>query len=303
MFALSTAWNADRLSDGIEIAEEIHGLGIEQIELNFSLTEQMVKDIAQFSLQKNISIVSLHNYCPIPKEKKREEAMPDCYSLSSLDEDERKKAIHYTKATISTAKKLNARAVVLHSGRVEIQDKTRNLIDLARLGKKNSQEYKEIFSSFVRERKAKSEKYFVQILKSLEALSVYAQDSGILLGIENRYYYREIPSLEECGIIMEKFKGRNVCYWHDVGHAFILEQLGFMQENDWLNNYGKYIGGIHMHNVKNLIDHHAPFEGDFDFSLLEPFVNPQTIKVLEVHSQVKSEGVTRSMEFLKGCFA
>lgn len=303
MFALSTAWNADRLSDGIKIAEEIHGLGIGQIELNFSLTAQMVRDITQFSLQKNISISSLHNYCPIPKEKKREEAMPDCYSLSSLDENERKKAVEYTQATIATAKKLNAGAVVLHSGRVEIQDKTRKLIDLARSGKKNTQEYKDIFSSFVRQREEKSEDYFFQILKSLETLSGYAQESGIFLGIENRYYYREIPSLEECGIIMEKFKDRNVRYWHDVGHAFILEQLGFMQENDWLNNYARYIGGIHLHNVKNLADHHAPFEGDFDFRYLEPFVKPETIKVLEVHSQVSAQDVIKSMEFLKERFS
>jgi len=298
MFALSTAWNADRYQDGDSIAREIHSLGIKKLELNFSLTAKMVEEIFNFTKQNGIAITSLHNYCPIPEGMARQEALPDCYSLSSTDESERKKALEFTKMTISTAKRLKARAVVLHCGRVEITDHTRTLIGLHNQGREKSEEYKQAFDTFTKERKAKSHDYLGQVLKSLEVLSDFALKMNIYLGIENRFYYREIPSYEEFDIILDRFRKKNVVYWHDVGHSYILEKLGFIKTGALLKKFGAHLYGTHLHNIKDLVDHQAPIEGDFDFHSLKPYINATTIKVIEAHGQAGPGSITRSVSYL-----
>ncbi|OIO36355.1 MAG: hypothetical protein AUJ74_02620 [Candidatus Omnitrophica bacterium CG1_02_44_16] len=298
MFALSTAWNADRYQNGNSIAREIYSLGLKKLELNFSLTSKMVEEIFNFTRQNGVAITSLHNYCPIPEVMPREKALPDCFSLSSMDEAERKKALEYTKITISTAKKLKAKTVVLHCGRVEIADHTRKLIGLYNQGREKSEEYKQIFNAFIKERKTKSQGYLGQILKSLEVLSSFALKLDIFLGIENRFYYREIPSYEEFDILFDRFKNKNVVYWHDVGHAYILEKLGFMKEMSLLKKFGAHLYGAHLHNIKNLVDHQAPISGDFDFHKLKPYIRSNTIKVIEAHSQAEPESITRSILYL-----
>lgn len=302
MFALSTAWNAFRYERGEQIAEEILRLGFKNLELNFSLTSNQVEEITGYCRCHDARIESLHNYCPIPAGLAREEALPDCYSLASTDENERREAVAHTENTISTARRLDGRAVVLHSGRVEIADRTRQLIDLANRGRKKSDEYRNIFDDFVRERKKRSADHFHQLLKSLDTLASYAVEKNILLGIENRFYYREIPGFDEFGPIFEKFKTRNVVYWHDVGHAFILEKLGFMKEDDLLKTYGAFLGGFHLHNIKNLVDHQAPVNGDFEFRKLLPYVSKNSINVLEVHQHVGAEEIKASATLLKGIF-
>lgn len=301
-FSLSTAWNADKTQNGRQIAEEISNLGLKNLELNFSLSEKTVEEIFQFCTENGLAVASLHNYCPYPKELKREVALPDCFSLSSLDENERKKAVEYTKNTIATAGKFSARAVVLHAGRVEIEDKTRRLISLYNAGKSKNSQFLDMRQDFIQERKKKAGDFFGQIIKSLDELSTTAVQSEILLGIENRFYYREIPSKEEFAFIFHKFSAKNVGYWHDVGHAFIHEQLGFMDEGALLNNYGKFLIGLHLHNIKDLDDHQAPTHGDFDFNKLKPFIKKATIKVIEAHSQASPQDIKDSVKFLDGVF-
>ncbi len=302
MFALSTAWNSSKLEDGAEIAKEISNLGFKALELNFSLDQRLTEEIGKYCSRNRIAITSLHNFCPTPEGFSRHEALPDCYSLSSINEEERTSAVYFTKRSIKTAKTLGAKAVVLHSGRVEMEDKTRLLIEMHNKGQSQSNEYKNIFNSFVEERRLKAKKYLEQIFKSYEELIPCAENEGIFLGIENRFYYREIPSLEEFAIIFERFKNNVVRYWHDVGHAFILEKLGFMPHMSLLKNHADRLGGMHLHNIKNLADHQAPIEGDFDFKALKPYIKKDILKVIEVHKFAKPQAIKDSVSFLKELF-
>lgn len=302
MISLSTAWNADRSSDGAKIAAEIDALGFSHIELNFSLTRDMVDGIVRYADTHNLHITSLHNYCPTPPEFKREKALPDCFSLSSLKEDERKKAVVYTKRSIQTARQVNARAVVLHCGRVEIPDRTRELIGLAVQGRKNSAAATDMRDAFIAERKNQSHDYFTQLLKSLEECADYAQEENIALGIENRFYYHEIPSLDEFAVILERFKDKPVGYWHDTGHAFVMEQLGFIPEGALLKRYAGALIGTHLHNVKNLVDHQDPLDGDTDLCRLASVIKKDAIMVIEVHSHVNAEAIRRSARIIEEAF-
>lgn len=302
MLSLSTAWNSHRHSDGAEIIDEILELGIKNVELNFSLTEKTVKEISERAGQKKVKISSLHNYCPIPKGIMQEEALPDVFSLSSINEDERRKAVDNTKNTISTAKKLSCGFVVLHCGRVEMEDKTRLLISLAQNNKTEDEEYKNTICEFIKERQTKAAPYLEQIIKSLAELAGYATSLGISLGLENRFYYREIPIKSELDTIFKKISAPALCYWHDVGHDYILSELGLTKKNEMLSNFGDRMCGIHLHNIKNLKDHHAPTDGDFDFSSLKPYIGKNTIKTIEAHKIATPEQIKDSVNYIRGLY-
>lgn len=297
--ALSTSWNACRHTDSRGMLFEISQLKFSNIELSFNLTRKMLDELPEAMLDFGIKVTSLHNYCPIPETFERKYALPDCYSLSSLDPQERALAIKYTKRTIDTASSLRASFVVLHCGRVEIEDKTRPLISLYASGKKDSCEFKALKNIFIQERDKAAAPFLESILLSLDELSQYARDQGVSLGIENRFYYREIPSFDEIGLILDRFKGRGLFYWHDTGHARIMQNLGFIENKDYLTSYGKRLGGLHLHSAIGCLDHQPLQKGDLDLSVIKKYLNRDTLKVIEVHQPANAEDIRKSKELLE----
>jgi sugar phosphate isomerase/epimerase len=298
--ALSTSWNAKNHKDGNSLIREIKNMGFDKVELNFTLTSKMVKDIEQLVKMGEIRVVSLHNYCPLPDWMNPEEASPDFYSLSSLNEDERKKAIEQTKVTIDAAGHLQAQAVVLHMGKVEMQGDFRRLILLYNQGLRESEDYRRLKFEIIKERKRYSDKFLKMALASLEELSGYALKKNIKLGVENRYYFNEVPSLEELDIFFQQLGGR-IYYWHDIGHAQNLENLGLYKHDDFLK-YSDHMLGVHLHNIVGTRDHRAPLNGEFDFRKLVPYIKGDTLKVMEAHHPATAVQLIESARYLENLF-
>lgn len=296
---LSTSWNAFRYNNGTEIIAEIKKLGFAEVELSFDLTKSIVEDISALSAGGQIKVNSLHNFCPIPDGLERREALPDCYSLSSCDEEKRALAVKYAKITIDTALRLNAKAVVLHSGRVEIEDLTRQMIACYDDGKMQSPYMRRLSSRMRKERKDKEGPYFQSAVKSLEELASYVKNMPITLGIENRFYYREIPSFDEIGKILNHLKGSRISYWHDTGHAQLWENLGVLKHRHYLDRYAQYLSGVHLHDIEGTRDHLAPLRGSFDFTLLRPFLKSDTIMTLEAHYPAGSQDIVTAKGYLE----
>lgn len=300
--ALSASWNAANHTNGKDLLFEIKELGFDKVELSFNLTAVMLEEIIHSPKQQLPEIISVHNFCPIPDNLKREAALPDCYNLASLNQGIRECALKYTKRTIDAASCLGAKAVVLHCGRVEIPDRMRSLIDLYAHGLAEDNEFKEIRSEMIKERRAHAKPFFENALKSLEELNAYAVAKKIAIGVETRFYYREIPSFEETKVILDKFKSSNIFYWHDIGHAQVMQNLGFNCHKDYLEQYSHRMIGIHLHDLKGCQDHLAPAKGEFDFSSLVPFIKAETLKVMEAHQPATGLDLVEAKKFLNRIF-
>lgn len=301
-FALSTAWNAFRHRDGSSVIEEIKNIGFDKVELSFNLTNPMVCDVYRLVDENRIKIISLHNFCPIPYGLRQEDALPDSYSLAAEDSRERRLAVDFTKRTIDAAYRLGAKVVILHCGRVEITDRTKELISLFNQGLTLTREYQNLKEQAIQERREGAPLYFQNLLGSLEKLDKYAKESKVLLGIETRFYYNEIPTFEELGIILDEFKNSSIFYWHDVGHAQVQENLAFAKHEDYLRSFSQNMIGLHLHNIMGCLDHRAPTQGEFDFKKLKTYVKNGQLLVIEAHSPATGEDLKQSRIYLESIF-
>jgi sugar phosphate isomerase/epimerase len=303
-FGLSTAWNYRRHINGRSLITEIKGAGFSRVELNFTLREETVGDIIRSYRDAGIQIVSLHNFCPATSVSGSGEARTDEFSLSSLKEAERCKAVSYTKRTIDTASAVGAEAVILHCGRVDAEDRTKALCLLYDTHRKDTVEYKLLLREMISLRAAYAARFVEAALRSVSELVDYARGKGIRLGIENRYYYMEIPSLEEIRTILSSFDEQTVGYWHDAGHGQVMENLGFAKHDDFLKNYSDRMVGAHIHDIVGVRDHKPPLTGSMDFVKISRYIGPSVLKILEIHSDATIEQIRAAaahLEQLFGC--
>jgi sugar phosphate isomerase/epimerase len=297
MLGISTCWCSKRASGGKEIARRILELGLEGVELEYRIPSGVFREMKPY-LHKALKVLSVHNYFPLPDDIPLAKASGDLFLLSSPDEDERSNAVAYSIKTIEHAHDLGARAVVLHLGKVDMPDLTEAFFGLHRNGLLGEGEG----LGFVEEqraiRQARKKRNLDAVLVSLEVLNREAVNRGVLLGIENRFHFHEVPDFEEIGHILREFKGGNIRYWHDVGHARVQENLGLTRQEKLLEAYSEEMAGIHLHDVRGLDDHLAPGQGEVDFEQIKPFLRPSMIKILEVHSGVPQEQVLNGIRLL-----
>jgi sugar phosphate isomerase/epimerase len=295
MLSLSTSWNSHRHTTGRGIIDEIKGIGFDTVELNFALTQSVVEEILSLKDSGEIKISSVHNICPLPPEITPERASPDYYSLSSSDETERRLAVKAAENTLIYAKRLGAKAVVLHAGRVDMKDRTRDLASM----RDEPGRFESLRAEMVRQRLELGGAYLENVIRSLDELVPFAHGLGVAIGVENRYYHREIPVMEELETLFEHFKPGDLYYWHDVGHAEVFERLGLANHKELLKRFSGRLLGMHLHDIIGPItDHRAPGKGTFDFSIVKPYIKPETILVIEVHEPATSQDVRQGADHL-----
>jgi sugar phosphate isomerase/epimerase len=129
--------------------------------------------------------------------------------------------VFWTNKTIEHAADLGARAVVLHCGHVAMDMELDRLYAFFNSNQIHSTEAQTFISRKLKERERLKPIY----LASLEQLAPVAEKQSILLAIENRYHYRELPTLKDFDTIFARFEGGPVGYWHDAGHAFYQKRI------------------------------------------------------------------------------
>lgn len=298
MLSLSTVWKSEQVNTGFELLQGMLEAGFNAIELDYRITESMYEEIRPTIKRREFEVTSIHNYFPHPEYIERKLASGDLFMLSSLDRGEREQGIKLTQRTVQIANDLEARAVILHLGKVEMEEEMDKIFDLFEKREVKSKEGQKFLKEKLNKREAVKQKHLDAVFWSLEKINKEAERQNILLGIENRYYYYEIPSLNECQLIFKEFEGSNLRYWHDTGHAQVNEHLSFLKHADYLKAYSGQLVGIHLHDVVEKEDHQAPGTGKVDFDMIKNYLNPNVIRVIEVKSELSREELLKATAFL-----
>lgn len=298
MIAISTLWNSKDAENAEEIMSQILDMGFEAIELDYYLTGAVVNELKQI-LDNALQVVSVHNFCPIPDILPEKMAGSDAFLLSSSDREERERAVEYTIKTLELADSFETRIVICHFGHVDMDDPTGNLIELYDRGEKESDDFESLLQEAREEREAKRQKNLDAVFFSLDKLIRRAEKLGVSIGVENRREFRQIPGLDEIGIIISEFKGANIGYWHNTGYAQIHDNLDIASHEDFLRQYSDNMVGIHLHDIKSNVVHLAPGMGDLDFEMVSEYLPQNAVRVLQLIPEATSEEIMEGLSHLE----
>jgi len=273
---------------------EAYEFGFTHFELNSILTPRTLAELLAID---GIRISSVH--CPCPVITLSDGKLSTHPQLSSLEKETRSLAIEFAKQTIALSTKIGARAVIIHAGVADVDFYLeRDMHTLYRKGKVSSDEFREVQQKLITERSKKAQPYVEAAFESIRELLVCASENSILLGLENRVHYSEIPSFKEMQQLLMGFQGQPIGYWHDVGHAEILARLGFTPHRDWLSYFRDEMIGIHLHDVDVLRDHCAPGIGTVDWDMVAQNIPENAIRVCEIGEWNKKKDIAQSVSFL-----
>jgi sugar phosphate isomerase/epimerase len=300
VIGLSTAWVTEREGiTGRDVVDEIVELGFRGMELEYRVTETMYREMRPLILKGRVKVMSIHNFFPLPDDIPLSKANGDRFLLSTPEKGEREWAVRMTICTMECAEDLGATALVLHLGKVDMEPEYERLYDLFSHRRLGSPEGRLFLEGKLKERRELRGPYLESIFFSLDQLNREAEKRGILLGVENRYHYHQIPDFEEIGLILDRFSGGSIRYWHDIGHAHVLERLGIIEPGSLLQSYGPLNVGVHIHDAIGTGDHRAPGTGEIDFVSLTDGLQCVPIKILEVHKKSHRLQLMKGRDMLK----
>ena len=299
MIALSTSWKSKDCRDGDALVQAVVDAGFGGIELEYRIQAPVFQQMLPALERSNLKVVSIHNYFPIPPIVSHSKGGGDLFLLSHPDKEERLEAIKWSTKTIEHANNLEAIAVVLHCGRVEMTHEMEKLRDYFNTGRIDSEEAQSFLNRKLEERDRIKPKYMDSLLFSIDRLIPIAEKQNIILGVENRYHYHELPGPDDFEILFSEFKGELLGYWHDTGHAHANEKLGIIPAGEMLQRYSDHLVGIHLHDAIGLDDHLAPGKGEIDFGVLRPFLEKDRPAVVELKPGTPDSEVSDGLRFVR----
>ncbi len=302
--ALSTMWMQKRYQTLDEFFDAAREIGFSTFELSHHVSEELVGDIR---LPEG-DILGIHAPCPTNSRTRGAQ-------LSSLDKEERAQAVEAVTASIRLAEQIGAKTVVVHAGRVVVNPMLETELRASYdRGSKGTVEYQDLKAELAEERSRHAERYVNGALWSLERLVSLADSAGIKLCLENRVHFYEIPLPNELDMILREFAGPTA-FCLDTGHAYVLEELGFVGHDDWLSGFGEQLAAIHLHDVRvvrerpdpsehmvlgtGLQDHVVPSTSVVDFAEVQHYVNEQAVVTCEFDWYHSPEELEAGLAYLQ----
>jgi sugar phosphate isomerase/epimerase len=283
LLALSTAWfKRDDPTIGATL-RAIAAMGFGAVEIGISKARFDLAKVQKALKTVPLKVASVHNVCA-----RRAPALENERGdwLASPDPKQRRQAIALTVESAENAKAMGCGVVVLHLGIIPIEqrwEKQSLLYKLGEGGPAAAVEYGVTIQDVLDERHALAAPYFDAACQSLAKL--LEATSGVRFGLECRMGWHELPSLDEVGKLLERFRDPRVGYWHDTGHAVLQESMGIAGQFEWLRRYGHRTFGAHLHDVtERTRDHYPPGLGTVDFEALLGLLPRDALRVMEIGS-------------------
>ena len=152
------------------------------------------------------------------------------------------------------------------------------------------------------EREAQAAPYLEQAARSMAELAETASAHGVAIGLETRLHYHEIPLPREARELLAPYPVAVAGYLHDVGHAEVHHRLGLTDLDEWWDELGDRLIGLHLQDVRGITDHRAPGNGDVDFAALASRIeaaNPSAARTFEIDQHEPDEDVASGLRLLR----
>jgi len=290
LLALSTAWYKREDPTIGATLKAIAAMGFEAVEIGISKARFDLAKVQKTLEEVPLKVVSVHNVCTkrtLDPENERGDW------LASPDPKQRREAVALTLESVENAKAMGSGVVVLHLGIIPIEqrwEKQNLLYKLGEGGPAAAEGYGVTIEEMLEERQALVAPYLDAACQSLAEL--LQSTSGVRFGLECRMGWHELPSLDEVGKLLERFRDPRIGYWHDTGHAVLQEVMGLAGQYEWLRRFGHRTFGIHLHDVTERVrDHYPPGLGTVDFGPLLELLSPEALRVMEIASRFLPEEI------------
>ena len=295
MISFSTCWNSNRHTEGRSVINEIRGMGFDSIEVSHGLQVSLLPGIQEALHDGTINISGVHNFCPSPVEVLID--APDCYEFTSHRSYDRKRALDLTLTTLENASSLGAKYAVIHMGSVPMSRMTPRLEKLQKHGLGDSRKYVKTKLRMIKKRRAIASRYVDRAASALERVAEKAAEVGVVVAVESRSSFEDVPNEEEMVILMEQFASTPwVGYWHDFGHVQRKHNLGLLDHEQWLSKISPYLVGCHVHDVQwPARDHRVPFSGLIDYDKLMPYIGTDKHIVWELSPSCKKSHIKKAL--------
>lgn len=298
--SLSTMWAVQpRFERALGAFMERAGeLGYRGVEINHSMTAEQAGAILGYH---SLPVTGVH--APAPLERHPSAGWNRDLNLGATDEVERGLAVDYHLRSIALAADAGAAIVVVHLGGVgdRLLAGERRLRSMYDRREVLRDEWAAVVDETVRERAARAAPSLDAARRSLDAIAQEASRRGVTLGLETRLHYHEIPLPQEAADLLASYPPEVVGYVHDVGHSEAHHRLGVTDRSAWWDLLGPRLVQVHLHDVRGLLDHRAPGNGDVDFAWLSAQIaraNPQAQRTFEIDPVEPDDDLARAIDVL-----
>lgn len=300
MLAISTSFISQSCENGNALIETLERMGVWAVELEYRIRNALFAQMREGLKSAGIQVTSIHNYFPFPQDR-LPGATPggDLFLLSDSDPEGRKEAVKWTVRSLEHADQLEAGALVLHCGWVQMDHQKERIRACYKDGGFFTESFQRFFQEKLRQREALKSKHLDGLLWSLDRLAPVAEKYGVWLGLENRFHYHELPGPAEFATVFAEFESGPIGYWHDTGHAHAQELLRVIKKDALLRRFGDKLIGIHLHDATGLGDHLPPGQGEIDFEAIRSYLKPDTRLVVELRPGTSPEDAVAGLAFLR----
>jgi sugar phosphate isomerase/epimerase len=303
IWSLSTMWSQGNFPrDGQDhdhmpdFAEKAKHLGFDHVEINYVIPPHSVNALIESG---HVAFSSVHSPCP--RVKVANGKFSEHLNLAAQDQEERALAVEVAKASVDTAVRADCKLLVVHLGGIgskmfEEEGALRKGYDG---GLQSGPEFDRLVEGARQKRREQAGEWFPNAQRSLAELAEYAAAKGVTIGLENRYHFSEFPDPDEMALLLADYPPEVAGFWLDIGHAEVLERLGFHDHTRWLNELGDRCVGTHVHDTDGLADHRAPGHGTTDWPHYATKLPPLIPRVYEINQRQSEERVAAATAFLR----
>ena len=262
VLGVSTSWAAGVVNHGRDLVERCKALDIDGLELDYRLPPPLFRQVAAALKGSGLTVLSLHNFCPVPDMVPWDRVSAEPFLLSHPDREERLRAVRWTIRTLEHASDMEARAVVLHCGRVAMDPQWDRLMASWHAQGSHGEEFRRLMARKIEERRTAVAPHLDALLWSLDRLAREAERLHVFLGLENRAHHHELPGPDDYATIFSALEGAPLGYWHDTGHGHLMEVFGWGDPMELLNTWKPLLLGMQVHDAQGADDHLPPGSGD-----------------------------------------